>query len=63
MQGVLGLNLISLFWENHGWLEGLSLLKVHQGISDDDNDITHLHLAGCSTVQADTTAATLTLDV
>ena len=60
--GRVGLNLISLFRENYGWLEGLCLLKVHQGIGDDDDGITHLHLAGCCTIQADTTAATLTLD-
>ena len=29
---------------------------------DDDDGITHLHLAGCCTIQTDTTAATLTLD-
>ena len=56
------LYLISLFRENHGRLEGLSLLKVHDGIGNDDNRITHLNLAGSSTVQTDATTATLTLD-
>ena len=53
---------IPLLREDHGRLEGLRLLAIHDGIGDDDNGIAHLNLASSCTIETDTTTATLTLD-
>ena len=56
------LKFVSLFGKYYGGPKVFGFLKIHEGIADDDNRITHLNLAGSSTDQTDATTATLTLD-
>ena len=48
---VINQTVCSLIREDDGGLEGLSLLKIHQGIGDDNDDIAFLHLASCRAVE------------
>ena len=48
--------------EYHRWFERLRLFEIHQGIRDNDDRLTHLYPAGCSTVQTNTSTATFALD-